>query len=229
MGILGQPRYAAGSLGSLGAAGLGTTPPQPWCWKAAGYPWGAAFDACHGKCYNFCVGQKRWPGTVDGDKCVYDCDRETCECPTSPPTTAPKTTAGTAPSTGSGLVMGNKTSDPKVVQLQQAINAILTRNGYAAIGTDGKLGPGTCGAAREADKFGGNLMSQYGLAGVCTSFTTPVRSGGGFSTPGPVGPAPDTLSSGTMLGMDAKMLMLIGAVALGAYVMFGKKKPGAGK
>lgn len=234
MGILGRPFAGVGALGSLGTAGLGATPPQPWCWKAAGYPWGAAFDACHGRCYNFCVGQKRWPGTVDGDKCVYDCDWTQCECPTSPPTTAPKTTPSSGgASAGATLVMGNKTSDPRVVELQQAINAVLTKNGYAAVGTDGKLGPGTCGAAREADKFGAGLMARYGLAGVCTSFTTPVKSGGGgFSTPGggSLAPPADTLSAGSFMGMDTKTMLLVGAVVLGAYVMFGKKKkPGAGK
>jgi len=221
-----------GVLGSRPVMGLGATPPKPWCWKAAGYPWGAAFDTCHAKCYNFCVGQKRWPGTVDGDKCVYDCDWETCDCPTSQPTTPSTTRTTPGPSTTPALVMGNKTSDPRVVELQKAINAVLTKNGYAAIGTDGKLGPGTCGAAREADKLGAGLMAQYGLTSVCTSFTPPVKSGGGFSSGGGGGSLapPDTLSAGTVLGMDMKTLLLVGAVAFGAYTLFGKKKkPGAGK
>jgi hypothetical protein len=220
------------SLGILGTRpqhGLGATPPKPWCWKAAGYAWGAAFDQCHAGCYSFCTQQKRYPGTVDGDKCVYDCDWERCDCPTSPPTT-PASGGAAAPAASASLVMGNKTSDPRVVQLQQEINATLSRNGYSAVGTDGKLGPGTCGAAREADKFGAGLMAKYGLTAVCTSFTPPVKSGGFGPSPGGASLAPpDTLQSGTLLGMDSKTVMLIAAVAAGAYVLFGKKKPGAGK
>jgi len=228
LGILGAPATRGRTLGQMGA--LGQVAPKPWCWKAAGYPWGAAFDACHAKNYQFCVNQKRWPGTVDGDKCVFDADWETCQCPTSPPTTAqPSRPGASAPSAAAPLVMGNKTSDPRVAELQAAINAVLTKNGYAAVGTDGKLGPGTCGAAREADKFGAGLMAKYGLASVCTSFTTPVRSGGGgggFPGGAPLAPAPDTLSAGTgFLGMDSKTLLLVGAIGIGVYVVFGKKKP----
>jgi hypothetical protein len=228
LGILGQRSLR-------GTAALGATPPPAaWCWKAAGYPWGAAFDTCHAGCYQFCVQQKRWPGTEDGDACVYGCDRERCDCPTSRPTTAPKTGATTTTTTGSPLVMGNKSSDPRVAGLQSEINATLTRNGYAAIGTDGKLGPGTCGAAREADKFGAGLMAKYGLASVCTSFTTPVKSGGGFVSPGGGGGGaslapPDTLSSGTLLGMDTKTVLLVAGIGIAAWAFLGKKKPGAGK
>lgn len=224
LGILSHGRTPGRSL-SGGA--LGAVAPKSWCWKAAGYPWGAAFDACHAKNYQFCVDQKRWPGTVDGDKCVFDADWERCECPTSQPTSAPKAGSGGGAASGAALTMGNKTSDPRVVELQKAINTVLTKNGYAAIGTDGKLGPGTCGAAREADTFGAGLMAKYGLASACTSFTAPVKSGGGGNfSQSSVTPL-EPVSAG-FLGMNTNTWLLIAAVAGGAYVLLGdKKKTGA--
>jgi hypothetical protein len=221
LGILGGPPMARRGLS-------GEPPPDPWCWD---YP---GFKACHDRNWKTCDGKryedklqnKIWT-TPQFDDCVHVKDNMSCDCPAI----APKSGASAAPAAGSGLVMGNKTSDPRVAALQQAINAVLTKNGYAAIGTDGKLGPGTCGAAREADKFGAGLMAKYGLASVCTSFTTPVRSGGSsVSVPGggaPLSPQADTLtvSKAGFLGMDTKMLLLLGAAAVGAYVVFGKKKP----
>jgi len=216
----------------------GEPPPAPWCWKSAGYAWGAAFDACHANNWKACDGQnyelklagKPQMTKAQFDDCVYIKDNTKCDCPALNP--GPKPGGTTVAATGPALTMGNKTSDARVVELQRAINATLTRNGYAAIGTDGKLGPGTCGAAREADKFGAGLMAKYGLSSVCTSFTAPVRSGGIVSSGGggggaPLTPPPDTLSSGTMFGMDTKTVLLVVAVAAGAYIFLGKKKPKA--
>lgn len=225
LGILGSSSGRR-SMGSLGAEVSNFPPPKAWCWKASGYPWGAAFDACHAANYQKCVAKKLWPGTKDGDNCVNAYDL-TCDCPASQPTYTPGKAPASA-SSASGLTMGNKTSDPRVVELQKAINAILTKNGYPAISADGKLGPGTCGAAREADKFGGNLMSQYGLTSVCTSFNAPVRSGGGFSpSPSEASLVPE--SSGGLFGLDSQTIMIGGLVVLGLWAMLGDKKKEKGK
>jgi hypothetical protein len=45
-----------------------------------------------------------------------------------------------------GVVFGNTTSDPKVVQTQQWLNGYLTKLGFTTLTVDGKLGAKTCGA-----------------------------------------------------------------------------------
>jgi hypothetical protein len=222
-------------------SGLGAEPPPaPWCWGAAGYAWGAAFDACHAKNWKTCDGQnyelklagKPQMTKTQFDDCVYIKDNMNCDCPGIAPTAKAGATA-TPASTAGKLTMGNKTSDPRVAELQRAINATLVPKGYLAISTDGKLGPGTCGAAREADNFGAGLMAKYGLTGVCTSFTTPAKSGGGVTSSGGgapptlVAPAPTTISptsSAGFLGMNMPTLLLVAAAGIGAYVFLGPKK-----
>ena len=123
-------------------------------------------------------------------------------------------------------------STPECKALQQKINLILKPAGYIPIGEDGKCGAGTCGAVKEIEEkllpgFKSNL--DYVTApGLCPAFTAPRKgvSGGGSFGP-PLAPPADTLSAGGggFLGMDAKTLMLVGAIGLGAYVFFGKKKP----
>lgn len=215
------------SLGILGHRGIGLTDiesqyqtpvpaPAANCWNQSG------FKTCHDQNYRACQAYgltQQSPGKAL-DNCVYDKDRF-CGC-----------AAGVNSPAGGALTMGNKTSDPRVVDLQKAINAVLTKNGYAAVGTDGKLGPGTCGAAREADKFGAGLMAKYGLASVCTSFTTPPKSGGGFTapssapvaTPGSSNNVSLTTTQSSFLGMNTQTLLLVAAVAAGAWVFFGPKK-----
>jgi hypothetical protein len=47
---------------------------------------------------------------------------------------------------GLGVVFGNTTSDPVVLEAQKWLNTVLKASGYLAIGQDGKLGAETCGA-----------------------------------------------------------------------------------
>jgi hypothetical protein len=47
---------------------------------------------------------------------------------------------------GLGVVFGNSTSDPVVLEAQKWLNTVLKASGYLAIGQDGKLGAETCGA-----------------------------------------------------------------------------------
>jgi hypothetical protein len=120
-------------------------------------------------------------------------------------------------------------STPECKALQQRINAILKPAGYLPIGEDGKCGAGTCGAVKEIEEklqpgFKSNL--DYIVApGLCPAFTAPkkaVTGGGNFPSSAPL--VPDTHQAG-FLGMDMNTLLLIGAIGVGAYVFFGKKKP----
>lgn len=121
----------------------------------------------------------------------------------------------------SGFAWKNTTANPAVKTMQIDINKVLTKNGYASIGTDGKLGPGTCGGARVADRHGGNFVSKYGLASICQSYTEPQKlmtapSSSSSATLEPLEPA----SSNTFGGMSTKNIVLIGLAAAAAAYLF---------
>lgn len=121
------------------------------------------------------------------------------------------------------------TSTPECKAFQEKLNSILVPQGFQKIGTDGKCGAETCGAAAEAAKTVPSIKSEFGfdLPGVCPSSTPPRKgaattfsSGGGGASLTP----PIETSSAGMFGMDSSTLIMIGAVAVGAYMLLGKKK-----
>jgi hypothetical protein len=151
----------------------GEPPPAPWCWDHPG------FKACHERSWKNCDGKnyelklagKPQMTKAQFDDCVYVRDNMDCDCPALDP----KRSTTTAPTVSSaGLVFGNTTPNAQTQQLQRDVNALLTGHGMSAISTDGKLGAGTCGAARYVDRtFGSALQAKYGLSTVCKSYTEP--------------------------------------------------------
>lgn len=208
-------------MGALGAV----PPPDPWCWDVSG------FKACHDRNWKACdakrnddklFNKKVWTAQ-QFDDCVFSADIDKCDCPALDPNRN-KTTTST---TSSGFTWKNTTANPAVKTMQIDINKVLTKNGYASIGTDGKLGPGTCGGARVADRHGGNFVSKYGLASICQSYTEPQKlmtapSSSSTATLEPVAPASSSLIS----GVSNQNLLLIGlAAAAAAYYFATQSKP----
>jgi len=125
----------------------------------------------------------------------------------------------------SGKTLGALVANEECKTFQARLNSILVPQGFQAIATDGKCGASTCGAAAEAAKTVPGIRQEFGfdLPGVCPSSTPPRKgsSGGGFAPP--LTPPIETSSAG-MLGMDQNTLLLVAAVAVGAYVFLGPKK-----
>jgi hypothetical protein len=94
----------------------------------------------------------------------------------------------------------SSTPDPLLVRFQKALNTELTKRGFKPIATDGKMGPGTCGAwawlgtLHDVD-FSANPdlnLESYFVSGdgdnasqtnPCKGFTYPTKVGGGVYTP----------------------------------------------
>lgn len=68
--------------------------------------------------------------------------------------------------------------------LQLAINDVLKKNGCGTIGVDGKLGPGTCGAAKKATELEG-ADAIVGPPSTCQEFGPPPPCGVSQPTPPP--------------------------------------------
>lgn len=130
-----------------------------------------------------------------------------------------------------GFTYDNQTPDDATKALQAQINGFLAAKGMAPLTVDGKLGAGTCGAARYLDQNSGTaLMSGYGLTAICKSYTDP-KPQGSSSTPKPVNisaPAnPDafaTTQDSTIFGMPGKTVGIIVLGAVGLYLFTQKKK-----
>lgn len=64
--------------------------------------------------------------------------------------------------------------DAQTAEVQQALNQELDAHGYRSIGTDGKLGAGTCGAMKLAeDAWGKSYLTERGAG--CQAFTAPQK------------------------------------------------------
>ena len=135
-----------------------------------------------------------------------------------------------APSSGGG---SDAFSKPQIMNLQMLLNATLTKSGYNPIGTDGALGPGTCGAIQTYRQITGNSQAGASYDAVCETkrpWHTPTMagSGGGSRTyapppvtmPTPVQPA--TVKAG-MMGGGAWAMVAGGVLAIGVAIV-GKKK-----
>lgn len=200
--------------------GLGATSIIPGeCWNQPN------FKSCHGLAYSAAVRHCDALGFRAGaqrDACIVskaDADAlRSCGC---------RLTGGSSASTAPTLLpWRGSTPDSRVSSLQRAVNSQITPKGYPALGVDGKLGAGTCGAARLSDReFGTAFMSQYRLADVCQSYTEPRKAGGlGPSLPTTLEPAPQTSTASLLGGFDLKMLLMVGAVGVGAMLLFSGDK-----
>ncbi len=112
--------------------------------------------------------------------------------------------------------------------LQGAINGFLATKGCGKIATDGKLGAGTCAAAKLAVSLGGP-EGVVGPPPTCQSFGTPPKCGGGGEAPGGggggisppggggggVSPPPPAEKS----GMGVLGIVLLAGAALGAIYL----------
>lgn len=204
LGILDSPRpLRASRLNGLGAV-ASTIPAE--CWSQPGFK--DAHAAAYKKAQAQCV-PNHYPFSSEEACLVAFADsyaKQSCG-------------SGATQATGSGgFTWKNTTPNPTVKALQLDINKVLTKNGYASIGTDGKLGPGTCGGARVADRFGGSFMSKLG--GVCQSFSEPAKI---FSAPSTssLEPLEPTQSSASFIsGVSNKNLLLIGLAAAAAAYLF---------
>lgn len=106
--------------------------------------------------------------------------------------------------------------------LQQRINQILPKLGRCTIGTDGKLGPGTCGAARYIYEQGG--AETVPVPSSCQDYRTPAACpGGGGRTTTKKGE--EVLEASTESGGGALWVLAGAAIAGGtAYLVLKKKK-----
>lgn len=67
------------------------------------------------------------------------------------------------------------TKSPETGTLQANVNALLPKYGFCLIGTDGKLGPATCGAAQTLYDLG---ETDLYVPDTCQNFTAPARCAG---------------------------------------------------
>lgn len=76
------------------------------------------------------------------------------------------------------ITFRNTTFNATVAKLQSALNPLLKKNGANQIAVDGKLGPGTCGAAYWIDGAEGtSYYNDYGLPQICKAMTMPTKAG----------------------------------------------------
>jgi hypothetical protein len=211
LGILDSPRKAlASKLNGMGA--IASTIPAD-CWNKPGFKdaHAAAYKKAQGQC-----SPSYYPYPSQEDCIVTFADAY-----------AKPACTGTTTSS-SGFAWKNTVENPAVKAMQLEINKVLTKNGYASIGTDGKLGPGTCGGARVADKHGGNFVSKHGLANICQSYTEPAKllTAPSASSPSSLEPL-EPASSSTFGGMSTKNILFIGLAAAAAAYLFATqdKKP----
>ena len=131
-----------------------------------------------------------------------------------------------------GLTYDNQTPDDATKALQAQISGFLAAKGMAPLTVDGKLGAGTCGAARYLDQNSGTqFMSGYGLTSICKAYTDP-KPAGSSSKPTPVNisspssASPDAFATqdSTIFGMPAKTVGIIVLGAVGLYLFTNKKK-----
>jgi len=133
------------------------------------------------------------------------------------------TTPSATPAMQKGLVPGAtpstgqypwKAYSAATLALQKQLNVLLRTKGLCAMGEDGKLGAGTCGAAQ-----------MFGMApGTCQAFTTPKPCPGGAIAPA----SPATLPAATAAPKSSRALLYIaGAVAIGAIALVLTRKKGA--
>jgi hypothetical protein len=117
-------------------------------------------------------------------------------------------------------------------QLQRDLNTILKPNDRCPLAVDGKLGPGTCGAAKWADANFGGVVTTPPPPFTCKSFTEPGRCPSGETPvvvapplpapPPPLAPRPPQKSSKASMWAIGGLLA---AVAVGgAYALSRKKK-----
>lgn len=117
---------------------------------------------------------------------------------------------------------------------QTEYNAWAKKHGYCPIGTDGKLGPATCGALRvyrDESGFGGATVIPGGVPGECKSFTTPRKQPctSAAPAPSPLPAAPALPPPKIRRGMSSEMkAVLIGgglaALGVGGYYVWRKVK-----
>jgi len=163
-------RGLRGLGGALGASNLPGT-----CWDAPG------FKDCHATA--FAEAQSECGAGLARD--AYGGDMDTCVERIADANTwagcvkkyCPQSTAPTA--TGASTIVWKGTAVNATVQkLQTALNVLLKKNGANAIAVDGKLGPGTCGAAYWIDGAEGtSYYTDYGLAQICKTVTMPTKLG----------------------------------------------------
>jgi hypothetical protein len=210
----------------------GEPPPAPWCWDYPGFKdcHQRSWKGCDGKNYELKLAGKPQMTKAEFDDCVYTRDNMDCDCPALDPKRSSTTSSTVTSASSSGLVFGNTTPNAQTQSLQRDVNALLTAHGMAAISTDGKLGAGTCGAARFADRtFGSTLMSKYGLTSVCKSFTEP-RAPVSVAAPTVVSSSsasavrPSALEPAEASIITPRNLVIAAAVAAGAWFFFGRKK-----
>ena len=220
LGIFGNTRRPLGIVApSAPATAAGSSIPAQ-CWDVPG------FKDCHGRAYAAAAARADANNLTGTRRTEYittmtDVDAlKNCGC-----------TPGGSASSGGSQALPWKAYDARTVSLQNAVNQVLKAKGYPAMTVDGKLGPGTCGAAKLSDReYGTAFSQQYGLAASCQSYTEPRKSSGASFSPLPTTeePTPMVQTSSMFAGLDLKMMLLVGAVAVGAVFLLSddKKKKG---
>jgi hypothetical protein len=183
----------------------------------------ATFDKCLADCTagllpdttGFHCKQGAWQGSFCITNCTERCLGEACDqypvVGTMQKGIVPSTIPGVSPSSElSAEAFPWKAYSSATEQLQYSLNQKLAHDGLCTISTDGKLGPGTCGAAQH-----------YGASPpTCQSFTAPKQcAGGGGSNSGGGG------GGGALPAPSESNLMpwlLGGAVVLGVGYLFWK-------
>lgn len=104
---------------------------------------------------------------------------------------------------------------------QKQLNVALKAEGFCAIDQDGKLGPGTCGAAQA-------VLPQL-ISTDCRAFTAPTKCGSGAPSAPPASPPPASPTAPTLPAtMSGDNMWLIGggvaALAAVGLAFFMKKK-----
>lgn len=181
LGILGSTRMSARPIYALptptrGYAGLGATVPGN-CWDRPGFKtcnqqgWALAQQ----KCIAGGLAQREYGGDwakcqqeLADDYAYYGCALRIC-----PPPSAPR------PTSSGGWTWKNSTPNPSVKTFQDHLNTCLQRNGYQLIGSDGKLGPASCGAFKVVAGQCPELFAKDPIEniGICQSFTNPTKVG----------------------------------------------------
>lgn len=169
----GLGRSVRGLRGLGGALGASNLPGS--CWDAAG------FKDCHAKAYAEaqaeCAGglaQSGYGGDmgtcVERNADAYawaGCVNKYCPQSTKPKISGPQP-----------LAWKNTSYNSLVAEIQKKVNPYLKKLGANQIGVDGKLGPGTCGAAYFVDGVEGTtIYSDYGMASVCKALSMPTKAG----------------------------------------------------
>jgi hypothetical protein len=118
--------------------------------------------------------------------------------------------------------------------VQNRLNPWLKSKGLCTIGSDGKLGPATCGAWKAAYSENANITGGAPPAYTCQSFAAPTRCGGGVvpgsgGGGGPVSPPttrPPLTYGSSSSSSDALWIGLgvAAAVAAVGYAVYTKKK-----